>query len=538
MKIDLEEVPNGTVFKSDICVVGAGVAGLVLSTRLRKYGFMVNLIEAGGMTLEDRSQRLFDAPVSGRRYTGVTDARFRLFGGASTRWGGQMLPLSDEVFQRRDVVSGAGWPITRWDIESYYNEIQEVMGVNGLPFTNGLIEALGHKQPFDSPDIRLRYSKWAPFSKRNLARTLGRKCLSSEDTKVFLHGNAVAVSLDPKADHVKSIDVRNYSGAKFVFEASNFVLCTGTIETSRLLLASTSVCPEGIGNAHDNVGRYFHDHLSVPVASLWGTARKGVLDRLTPYYIGNTLHTPKLEASTKLQSRKGLLGVMAHIAITEPEDSGLGAARQLLRCMQRRELPADPARMLLGLPMGVQDLAGAWLSMKFGQRRYISTRAKVQLVIDTEQRPQADSRIQISPEVDCLGMRKAVVDWKISSDEERTVSIFAADLERIFKESGIHEIAWPRDLDAGLNGTFGKCHDTFHSMGGTRFGLFRRDSVVDPDLCVHGVENLFIASCSLFPSGGSSNPTFTLMALTLRLADHLHRQRAVAISTTNEPVKA
>lgn len=538
MKVDLEDVPDGAVFKSDVCIVGAGIAGLLLSTRLTKFGFSVNLIEAGGMTLEDRSQMLFDIPVLGRRYTGATEARFRVFGGSSTRWGGQMLPLSDEVFQRRDVVSGVGWPITRWDIESYYDEIQSMMGVNSLPFTDGLVGALGHKPHFESSDIRLRYSKWAPFSKRNLARTLGRKCLSSEDTKVFLHGNAVAISLDRKADRVKSVEACNYSGARFTFEAGDFVLCTGTIETSRLLLASTSVCPGGIGNAYDNVGRYFHDHLSVPVASLWGNARRTVLRHMTPYYTGNTLHTPKLEASESLQSRRGLLAVMAHITVTEPEDSGLGAVRKILKCVQRRELPANPARILFGLPMGAQDLAGAWFSMKFGHRRYISPRAKVQLVIDTEQRPQAESRIELSDKVDALGMRKAVVDWKISSDEGRTVSLFAADLERVFNESGIREIAWPRDFDAGLNGTFGKCHDTYHAMGGTRFGLFERDSVVDPDMCVHGVKNLFVASCSVFPSGGSSNPTFTLMALTMRLADHFRKRRPPVVSTVAEASRA
>lgn len=526
MQIDLEDAVPGTVFQSDVCIVGAGVAGLLLATRLAKFGFSVNLIEGGGLSLEARSQGLFDVPMAGRSYAGATEARFRVFGGSSTRWGGQMLPLPDEVFEPRAPVDGAGWPVARADIERYYEEVQGVMGVNDRPFTSELLKTLGHPEPLTSEDIRLRFSKWAPFSRRNLARTLGRECLAAPAILVFLHGNAVEVELRPSADLTRSVTVRNYGGADFSFEAKEFIICAGTIETNRLLLASTSVCPAGIGNATDHLGRYFHDHLSVPIASLWGTARKAVLDHFTPYFVGGTLHTPKIEASPSLQSRHGLLAVMAHIVLKEPEDSGLGAAREVMRSLQRREWPASPGKVALGLPRGLKDLAGAWWCKQLRHRRFISRRARVQLTIDTEQRAQAHSRIRLDEQTDAVGMRKAILDWRVSSEEARTVAVFAQELERIFVAAGLRGIAWPRDLESGLTGAFGKCHDTYHSMGGTRFGHSASTSVVNPDLQVHGVGNLFVASCSLFPSGGSSNPTFTLMALTLRLAHHLKRRRA------------
>jgi len=444
-----------------------------------------------------------------------------------------MLPLPDEIFESRSSVDGAGWPVTRADLEKYYEEVQAVMGVNTQPFTSDLLGALGRPDPLGSDDIRLRFSKWAPFSRRNLARTLGRECLAASAINVFLHGNAVAIDLRSSADLVDSLTVRNYAGTSFSFEATEFVICAGTIETNRLLLASNSVCPRGIGNANDLLGRYFHDHLSVPIASLWGTARKAVLHHFAPYFVGSTLHTPKLEASPALQDRHGLLAVMAHIVLKEPDDSGLGVARQLLHSFQRREWPASPARLVLGLPRGVNDLLGAWWWKQFCHRRFISQRARVQLTIDTEQRAQAASRIRLDEHADAIGMRRAIVDWQVSVDESRTVAVFAGELERIFVAAGIRGIAWPRDLEAGLNGAFGKCHDTYHSMGGTRFGTSPRTSVVDPNLKIHGVENLYVASCSLFPSGGSSNPTFTLMALTLRLAQHLRKRRGAVTCSTN-----
>jgi choline dehydrogenase-like flavoprotein len=66
-------------------------------------------------------------------------------------------------------------------------------------------------------------------------------------------------------------------------------------------------------------------------------------------------------------------------------------------------------------------------------------------------------------------------------------------------------------------------------MGGTAMGVDPRSSVVDPDLRMHGVANLSVASCATYPSGGSSNPTFTLMALTLRLAERLMQDVGITL---------
>ncbi len=138
-----------------------------------------------------------------------------------------------------------------------------------------------------------------------------------------------------------------------------------------------------------------------------------------------------------------------------------------------------------------------------------------------QQKPNANSRIRISQERDILGMPKAIVDWHISSDEQRTIQFYATVIDRFLNDVGVGPLRWAPELSKPDDSWLRLTSDTYHAMGGTRMGTDPKSSVVDSNLQVHGVPNLFVASCSVFPGGGSSNPTFTLMALTLRLGAHL-----------------
>jgi choline dehydrogenase-like flavoprotein len=139
-----------------------------------------------------------------------------------------------------------------------------------------------------------------------------------------------------------------------------------------------------------------------------------------------------------------------------------------------------------------------------------------------EQKPCADSRIIRLPQLDALGAPKLAVDWRRSEEEAESMRRFAAYMDIYLKTFGL-ELEWREGLLEGVDAWKKLGIDCFHPMGGTRMGASPKSSVVDPDVRVHGISNLFVAACSVYPTGGSSNPTFTLMALTLRLADHLVR---------------
>jgi len=520
MYIDLDEVAGGQSFHATVCIVGGGIAGLVLATRLAAGGIDVQLLEAGGLKPEERSQALFYAEMGAQRHTGSFDGRFRTYGGSSTRWGAQLLPYTHDIFAPPTGLLSTAWPIDEQAITAYYQDVQDILGVDPLPFSDDLLPAVGRAKLPSSPDYVLRYSKWAPFNKRNLARTLGAEALANENIKVFLHANAAALTVAPQdpgdiqSSKIRTVEAVNYKRERFTFTATYVVVAAGTVESSRLILSSPC-----IPNPHDQIGRYFHDHVSWGAANFDTGAADRILDRLGPFYVNGTTHSSKLEASTPLRVRENLLPVMAHIVLLEPEDSGAAAIRNLVRALQRGRLKEAIAVNLLPMIRGSRDVARLIFYSRVKKRRTVSNRAIVQLTIDVEQAPDPDNRIRLSPDrTDALGLPVAVVDWRVNAAEQQTALRYARIVRTYLEAAGIGPLTW---TPAAIDQTAPLMSDTFHAMGGLRMGNDPATSVVDRDLRVHHLDNLYVASCAVYPSGGSSNPTFTMMALTMRLADHL-----------------
>jgi choline dehydrogenase-like flavoprotein len=512
MHIDLEKLPGGTVpSHSTFCIVGAGIAGLILARKLESFGLKVTLLEAGGLELEDRSQTFYHAAMSAEEHTGTTVGRFRAFGGSSIRWGAQLLPFTEDIFAPVPGSPSLPWPIGPDQLTPYYDEILDIFSAGRLPFTAELLPAVHHPPIAFPPELRLRYSKWAPFRRRNLAQTLGRELLASPDVTVYSHANAAGFEGD--GARITSVRVLDYAGRSFRFTADFFVVCCGTVESSRLLLTSP-----GVPNPHDQLGRYFHDHVSLPAAVLPGAARRQIMRRLGPFFVDGVLHTAKIEATSALQRDSGLQAVMAHFTIEEPEDSGIHAVRNLLTSVQRGKLGEALGVNLLPMLRGIGDVLQLLWATKVQKRRAASARAIVGMNIDMEQQPSPVNRVHLSDELDALGFPKAVVEWRISDAEYTTAHRFALIIKPQFEALGFPALEWAPGL---LEGDRPAMSDTYHPMGGLRMGNDPSASVVGLDLKLHQLENLYVASCAVFPAGGSSNPTFTMMALTLRLADHL-----------------
>ena len=231
------------------------------------------------------------------------------------------------------------WPVSAGELKPFVVEAEGLLEVGKLPFeAAGFFAAIGQPVPAMLKELRgvdARVSKWMAFPRRNLAPSLGKELM--ERARVYLHAQVVELLLTPDGTRLDAVIVRTPAGAIVRFEADEVVVAAGTVETSRLLLASRSVAAEGVGNANDQVGRNFHDHVTLPAATLTGAARARVVSELRPWVFfaggmgdvrGGTLHSVKLEASRELRERLGMNPILAHLAIVEPEGSGIAVVRR------------------------------------------------------------------------------------------------------------------------------------------------------------------------------------------------------------------
>lgn len=507
-QLDSSALAQSGLLRAQFCIVGAGIAGLTLAHELVELGHEVLLLEAGSA---DESSNAANSEViqAGREHPGSLEPAVHAFGGTSLIWGGQLLPLPAE----------AEWPVSAMELAPFSTQAERLLGVDELSydasrFFNELrkpmpaqLQTLSQLEPW--------LSKFAPFSRRNLAHTIGGQLRSHSKARVILHARATELLLSPARDRIEAVLVSAPSGETHRIEAEHVLVAAGTVETVRLMLASRSIAPEGVGNAHDQVGRNFHDHLTVTAATLNAQAREMLLS-LRPWVHRGTLHSLKLSADSSLRRELGLNAVMAHLTIEEPAESGIGTIRNLLRARQQHHAGESARESILSLPSAMRDGVRLAISAGVKGRRYVSPRAVVKIRLNAAQRAPAASRITLSEELN------PVLDWRVDGQDCATLRRFANHLRTKLQTAGIDWAATLFEPDA--ESPIAGLDDARHAMGGACMGADPRGSVVNHELRVHGLQNLFVASAAVFPDGSPQLPTLPLMALALRLAQHLHRR--------------
>ena len=495
MIIDARQVEAGAVLRAHVCVIGAGAAGITVARRLRGTGTSVLVLESGGFELDESTQSLYEGAVTGEpmRFFNTSPTldfmRLRWFGGTTNHWGGWCRPLDAADFERRDHVPGSGWPFGLDHLDPWYAEAQKVCQLGPYRYdAEWWTERGAGRAVLDTEQLRSVVFQFSPPTR--FGEVYRPELTSAADITVCLWANVVDLPLD--ANRVAAAEIAVLDGARFRVEANTFVLATGGIEVARLLLTCNRDRVAGLGNEHDLVGRHFadHPHLRVPAVvaerdldlyelvprSVQGEA--GAVERVAT--IGAL--TPTRAASDAL----GLQGLGATIDIVATD----GAAPEIT-VAEAGALLAATERVAV-VPSG--------------------------LTIRVEQQPNPESRVRLLRERDRLGVPKVELDWRLTAADRdslaRGVDLLADQLGRagvaLVRSEVDGQTAHQRAVDVGC-----------HHMGTARMHDDPRHGVVDADCRVHGVPNLYIAGSAVFPTTGWVNPTLTIVALALRLADHL-----------------
>lgn len=549
MILDANELPDGGRLSADLCIVGAGAAGISMALELANSSVDVLVLESGGLKPEKATQDLYAGAVADERLHSPPDRyRQRRFGGTTTIWGGRCMPLDSIDFEYRDFMPNSGWPIDRDSLMPFYPKANRLCEAGDFSYT--LAEAFqrplrpmieGFESPHFTTDTLERFSCPTDFGCRYRSRLR-----DARNVRVLLHGNVTLIQLDPAGGRVQSLTVRTLSGKTMQARAKQFVLATGGLEIARLLLASRDVQTHGVGNDHDVVGRYYMCHLAGtigaltidrPLGMVWNgydIADDGVYCRrriaLTPetqrrQRIGNfvaRLHHPRI---TDPAHRNAILSLLFLAKFVIPYEYGKrlhGDERASLRTWLHHI-----RNVLLG-PFDAAEFAWHMLKdRKLAERKFPSIIIKPKanlfsLDFHAEQQPNADSRVTLMPELDALGMPRLRVDWRYTATDVATVTRAIATLAEDIKAAGIGTLAYdPAGIEFEMTryGAYGG-----HHMGTARMGNDPRSSVVDADCRVHGVSNLSIASAAVFPTSSQANPTLTVVTVALRLAQRLRSE--------------
>lgn len=539
---DLKEFENGKTLPVDICVVGAGPAGITIANEFIGSGLRVCVVESGGLADEPDTQALYQGENVGHPVT-MDEGRYRLFGGAATRWGGRCAMLDPIDFEARDWVRKSGWPIDLETLRPYYERSKRVNNFAEPWIPDDRVPAtLGIEVPdFGSPNVNPFTWRVAPANSEGAAlQELGRprprfdwgrayrgKLRADPNTHVLLHANLVALQGNADGSLIELIVVRSLNNVSMTITARKFVICCGGIENVRLLLNAPSNVLHKL-NEFCNLGRYLAQHPRGCIATLDTTPETAVhlqnlfTDFLRPrgvqYEIGFAL-------SEHAQRNLRLVNASAAFYYAARPDSAWRAAARLQQAIRA-------AKPYHGIAGDVARLAGGAGSVSANVLRRIRgvpmmlPDPLVSIIIDLEQEPNPDSRITLSSQKDVLGMNQARVDWRISEIERQTARHFAGFIADTLERLGLGKPEQSEWLTSNAPVQGSDLWGTFHFIGATRMSKDPRDGVVNENCRTHGVQNLYVAGCSIFPTGGHANPTLTIVALAIRLADHLRAEFA------------
>jgi choline dehydrogenase-like flavoprotein len=543
---DARAVSDGAVLTTDICIVGAGAAGITLALELAAANRDVLLLESGGRRAERATQRLYQGEVADAQlHSPPHRYRQRRFGGSTTIWGGRCAPFDPIDFERRDYIPLSGWPFERASLLPFYVRANELCEAGAFEYSaarvfGGALRPMieGFRSEHFTSDSLERFSYPTDFGARYAARLR-----QAPRIRVLLHANVTTLRTHPDGGAVESLQVRTLGGRSFTVRAAQTVLATGGLEVARLLLANRERWSQGIGNQHDIVGRYYMCHIAGTIGTLRQSATR---DRVWHGYevSGEGVYCRRrlaLTAETQRRLRIGnFIARLHHPRITDPAHgsavlSALQLAKGLISYEYGKRLHGEERmtlsawghhlRNVLGGPVQVLSfghhmLRDRWLAArKFPSLIVRSPAGRYSLDFHAEQVPSPVSRVTLLEERDALGVPRLLVDWRYTPADIMTVReavrLFAADISG----SGIGVFDYDPEaieLEMSRYGAYGG-----HHLGTARMGTDPRTSVVDADCRIHGLDNLYVAGGAVFPTSSQANPTLTIVALAVRLAAHL-----------------
>ena len=526
MLIDARTFPAGHSLEADICLIGAGAAGIAIARELAKSSAKVLLLESGGFDFDPDIESLYDGETTGYAYPHpLAFARLRYFGGSTNHYGGACRIHDPVDFEARDWLPGSGWPFSYQHLAPFSARAQQVFQISPDGFdTDVWVRGSGYPR-IDADPKRLVTKIWQTNPLR-FGSVYRGELVKAPGVTVCLYATVVGFDTDRGGSRVIKLRCGAPGGLRFNVASRVYVVCCGGIENARLLLIAKEErsLPIDKGGV---LGRFFMEHLVIHEAAEFSPMPRGPTPRelYVPAGLNGYWFHGMLAVSDELARHEHLQSVT--FLIDQPErPTGRAALSEIWSALRQGRLPERPGDALGRIFEGLDDRIDQMYRHTFNSRSGVFNKLHPfepgTLSAYVEQAPNRESRISLTDARDGMGQRRVQLHWQLSRSDKRSLlralEILGAELARL----GVARIRvkltqnldeWPNDLTTHC-----------HHMGTTRMDPDPKQGVVDEHCRVHGVENLYVAGSSVYPTVGSSAPTLTIVALALRLADRLKQE--------------
>lgn len=510
MHIDARYLEDNSLLEGDICIIGAGAAGISIALQWINTGYKVILLEGGGFDYDDKVQELYDGKITGQNYYPMMSSRLHYFGGSTGHWGGLCSPLDDFDFVEKDWVPGSGWPISREALDPFYKKAQPILDLGPYEYNAAYWQNL---YP-DSPPLPFQENAiWSKIWQHSAPTRFGEKykeiIVNARNIHLYTYANATNIKANENISNVTEVTVKNYEKKTHKVKASYFIMACSALQNARLLLVSNKQVSAGLANDHDLVGRYFMEHPEIKSGELW-------LNNANPLNLYQWNHKIRAELAISAEKQKELRVLNGTVSLSPLET-------------EKKRLP-NIVTWVEKDPRTSRDsfhkYASKAIKKNIFERLFPSTDYQsFGMYSRIEQSPNPLSRITLNNEEDSLGVPKTSLNWALSPIDKKSLRELNKLVGQQVGLAGIGRVRLHDFLLDEKDETMPEyTSGGWHHMGTTRMSENPKNGVVDGNCKVHNIHNLFIAGSSCFTTSGAVTPTLSIIALSLRLSDHVKEQ--------------
>ncbi|MCU4675541.1 GMC oxidoreductase [Catenovulum sp. 2E275] len=522
MIIDGNTIDSNIHDEADICIIGGGVAGIVLARELKDSYAKIIMVEGGDEYYSQDSQDLYQSNKT-THFPNTHYSRLRFLGGSSNHWENNTSPFTALDFEKREWIPNSGWPLSLDDIEPFYMQAATYCGTEPDGYNTNYWKSKYQQEDLfaASGKVQTQIAKSSLPPVRFFAQ-YGEELKQTENILIYKNSNLVDMNYESGKRKITSIIAQSYTGKKLTINAKVFIMCLGGLENARMLLHFNDKYDNGLGNQGGNVGAYLMEHPTVRAVYMFKQEKKN-FDFYQAHYEQSRVIKGFLSLTEQaLRQEKSVNLRIPLMNASEFElSAGISSAHILADELSQVSMPDDfgthVMNVLSDLDMVIEGLA----RKHFDKRIFESANDNIGFLpaMMTEQTPIRENCIKLSEKKDGFGLRLMDIEYQITQDDRNRIWKSLNVLAKEFGALGLGRVKLNPEFSSRIWGS--QLGFSNHHMGTTKMAETEKDGVVDKNSLVFGTSNLFMAGSSVFCTGSHVPPTLTICAMSIRLAEYI-----------------